>query len=83
MAAPLEMTRFHHCGGVDLLYFRSSLTPEVRARAEQVLRLHEDEEGRAALEAAVATTRFEPLGADDLAELQAWVPILRPAGAVR
>jgi phosphonate transport system substrate-binding protein len=67
-----------------LLCFRGDLAPEVRARAERVLlRLHEDEEGRAALEAAVATTRFEPLSADDLAELQAWVPILRRAGAVR
>jgi phosphonate transport system substrate-binding protein len=63
-----------------LLSFRTGLDARARAAAEEtLLRLHEDEGGRAALQQAAGLTRFERLTAGDRSELRRWAPVLRPA----
>ncbi len=65
-----------------LLSFRTTLDAGTRAKVEEtLLRLHEDEAGRAALAAAVGITRFERLTAADRAGLGRWAPVLRPIRA--
>jgi phosphonate transport system substrate-binding protein len=67
-----------------LVSFRGGLAPATRARAERaLLDMDQDAEGRAALASAAATTRFERLTAEDLAELRAWQPLLRRPAAAR
>ncbi len=62
-----------------LLSFRAGLDASTRRAVEEtLLKLHEDEAGRAALAAASGVTRFERLTADDRAGLRRWAPILRP-----
>jgi phosphonate transport system substrate-binding protein len=75
-----QLLVFHETKAVPrgLVSFRGNLAPEIRAKAERtLLTLHEDEAGRSALAAAVGTTRFERLTPEDIAELDAWAPILR------
>ena len=61
-----------------LISFRTGLARGVRNQVEDVLlKLSEDEAGRAALERS-GVTRFERLTAGDHAELGRWAPILRP-----
>jgi phosphonate transport system substrate-binding protein len=63
-----------------LLSFRTGLARRVRRDVEDaLLRLHEDEPGRAALARASGVTRFERLTAEDRRAIRAWAPILRPA----
>ena len=61
-----------------LISFRTGLARGVRNQVEDVLlKLSEDEAGRAALERS-GVTRFERFTAGDHAELRRWAPILRP-----
>jgi hypothetical protein len=46
-----------------------------------LLKLPDDEAGRAALRQAAALTRFERLTAEDRSGLRRWAPVLRPARA--
>jgi phosphonate transport system substrate-binding protein len=63
-----------------LLSFRTGLAAKVRKEVEgTLLRLDQDEAGRAALTRASGTTRFERLTAADRRELRGWAPLLRPA----
>jgi phosphonate transport system substrate-binding protein len=65
-----------------LLSFRTGLDAGARAKLEEtLLGLHEDDEGRAALAAAVGITRFERLTAADRAGVKRWAPVLRPVRA--
>jgi phosphonate transport system substrate-binding protein len=67
-----------------LLSFRSDVAPAVRAASEAVLlKLHEDDAGRAALAAAAQITRFERLTPEVLAELRAAEPLLQLGRAER
>jgi phosphonate transport system substrate-binding protein len=62
-----------------LVSFRTGLDVKVRAAVEEaLLRLPEDEAGRAALEQAAGLTRFERMTAEDRAGLRRWAPVLRP-----
>jgi len=62
-----------------LVSFRTGLDVKVRAAVEEtLLRLPEDEAGRAALDRAAGLTRFERLPAEDRAGLRRWAPVLRP-----
>ena len=62
-----------------LVSFRTGLDVKVRAAVEEtLLRLPEDEAGRAALEQAAGLTRFERMTAEDHAGLRRWAPVLRP-----
>jgi phosphonate transport system substrate-binding protein len=63
-----------------LLSFRTGLAASVRTQVEEaLLKLDGDEAGRAALERASGTTRFERLTAADRRDLRGWATILRPA----
>lgn len=60
-----------------LFSFREPVPPAVRRAVMEVLtHLHEDAEGRAALEAASRIALFEPLGAGDRLALEHWRPML-------
>lgn len=62
-----------------LLSFRSDIDPRVRAALETtLLKLADDEPGRAALAAASGVSRLEPLTPLDRRALRDWAPILRP-----
>lgn len=62
-----------------LLSFRTGLDARARAAVEDtLLRLPEDEAGRAALQQAAGLTRFERLTAEDRSGLRRWAPVLRP-----
>jgi phosphonate transport system substrate-binding protein len=61
-----------------LLSFRTGLAAGTRRRVEEtLLKLHEDEAGRAALAVAAGVTRLERLTAEDRAGLRRWAPVLR------
>jgi phosphonate transport system substrate-binding protein len=65
-----------------LLSFRAELDARARAAVEEtLLRLSEDEAGRAALRQAAGLTRFERLTAEDRSGLRRWAPVLRPTRA--
>jgi phosphonate transport system substrate-binding protein len=65
-----------------LLSFRSDLDPGLRAAAREALvGLSGDDAGRAALAAASAITRFEPVTPADRVEIDGWHAALRAVGA--
>jgi phosphonate transport system substrate-binding protein len=62
-----------------LVSFRAGLDAGTRAAAEEaLLKLPDDEAGRAALQQAAGVTRFERLTPEDRAGLRSWGPVLRP-----
>jgi phosphonate transport system substrate-binding protein len=76
-----ELRIFHETAPLlrGLLSFRSTLAPEVRAKAEAaLLDLQQDEAGRAALTHAQGVTGLERLTPGDRRALEGWAPILRP-----
>jgi phosphonate transport system substrate-binding protein len=78
-----ELRIFHETRPIlrGLLSFRTGLDAWIREQAEQLLlRLHEDDEGRAVLSRTTGITRLERLTAEDLARLREWEGILRTAG---
>jgi phosphonate transport system substrate-binding protein len=65
-----------------LLSIRAGLDPSVRRLVEEVLlRLDDDEAGRAALAQASGITRLEPLTGSDRDGLRTWAAALRPRPA--
>ena len=75
---------FHETAPIlrGLLSFRAGLDAGVRREVEDVLlKLPDDEAGRAALRQAAALTRFERLTAEDRSGLRRWAPVLRPTRA--
>ena len=62
-----------------LVSFRTGLDAGARAAlVDALLRLHEDDAGRSALDQAAGVTRFERMTAADRAGLRRWAPVLRP-----
>jgi phosphonate transport system substrate-binding protein len=76
-----QLRVFHETAPIvrGLLSFRKRLDPGVRSAIETaLLKLEEDEAGRAALAQAAGVTRLERLTPGDRQALRAWAPILRP-----
>ena len=79
-----QLRIFHETAPIlrGLLSFRAGLDARVRGEVEDVLlKLPDDEGGRAALLQASGLTRFERLTAEDRSGLRRWAPVLRPARA--
>jgi phosphonate transport system substrate-binding protein len=76
-----QLRVFHETAPIvrGLLSFRAGLDPRTRSNVETaLLKLEEDEAGRAALARAAGVTHFERLTAEDRRALRVWAPILRP-----
>jgi phosphonate transport system substrate-binding protein len=76
-----QLRLFHQTKPIvrGLLSIRAGLDPAAREAVEAaLLRMHEDEAGRAALDLAAGVTRFERLTPGDRRDLRGWAGVLRP-----